>query len=197
MQKLALSIILLSAIFAGGCWRSASSSGNNNSKNARASSTPPEIKTSAEKDPSRIRGAVVHISDGDTFIMQDVESGERITIRIHAIDAPELAQDYGKESREHLRALIANQTVEVRRKKTDQFRRIVGAVFLNGKDIGLEMVDGGYAWHFKQYQKEQPPDERQAYASAEATALYKQLGLWRDARPVPPWEYRRQHQRRK
>jgi endonuclease YncB( thermonuclease family) len=135
----------------------------------------------------------VHISDGDTFIVED-ENGERITVRIHAIDAPELAQTFGRESREQLRALIANQGVEVRRQKTDQYHRTVGTVFLDGKDIGLEMVGGGYAWHFKQYQKEQPADERKLYADAEAAARNSRLGLWRDGDPAPPWEYRRTHE---
>ncbi len=194
MKKLTIFIFLVFTLLTGGCRPGQVSSGNNNK--AAVSGASPKVTAPSEKDPVRIRGSVVHISDGDTFIMQN-DNGERITVRIHAIDAPELSQAFGKESREQLRALIANQTVEVRRQKTDQFRRTVGAVFLEGKDIGLKMIESGYAWHFTQYKKEQPAEEGQAYASAEATALYLQQGLWRDERPVQPWEYRRQHGTRK
>ncbi len=148
-----------------------------------------------------IRGTVVHISDGDTFIVED-ENGKRTTIRIHAIDAPELSQDFGRESRENLRALIADQQVEVRTHDTDQFRRIVGTVFTGEenvapKDIGLAQVAGGFAWHFKQYQKEQPADERRAYSEAEETARNSRLGLWRGNNPLPPKDYRRTHDPRR
>jgi len=178
--------VLILALFAGGCRtvdRVPVNSGNSDNKSAK-------VNTPAKGGPALIKGTVVHISDGDTFIIE-TDAGERITIRIHAIDAPELAQTFGRESREELRALIANQTVEVRRQKTDQFRRTVGTVFLDGKDIGLEMIGGGYAWHFKQYQKEQPADERKFYADAETAARDSRLGLWRDENPLPPRDYRR------
>jgi endonuclease YncB( thermonuclease family) len=37
---------------------------------------------------------------------------------------------------------------------------------------------------------EQAPENRAAYAAAEAEARIEKRGLWRDARPVPPWEWR-------
>lgn len=170
------------------------SSGRANNTAARTSDRPAKVNPPSESGPAgikgTIRGTVVHISDGDTFIVE-AEGGERTTIRIHAIDAPELAQTFGKESREALRALIANQPVEIKQQKTDQYHRVVGSVFLNGKDIGLEMLNSGNVWYFRQYQKEQPAEEQQAYLAAEATALHQNLGLWRDAHPIPPWEYRR------
>lgn len=146
-------------------------------------------------DRNRIAGRVVHISDGDTFILED-ESRKRTTVRIHAIDAPELSQAYGRESREQLRALIANQQVEVRENNRDQFKRIVGAVFFNGRDMGLEMVRGGYVWHFKQYQKQQSVEDRKLYSDAEQTARNGRLGLWSENDPVQPQNYRRENETR-
>jgi endonuclease YncB( thermonuclease family) len=177
---------------AGGCRFVEVSPGINNAYTAPKKRAP-------SNDPARIadiKGAVVHISDGDTFIVESA-GGERTTIRIHAIDAPELSQDFGKESREQLRALIANQTVTVRKHNTDQYRRIVGSVFLNEKDIGLEMIGGGYAWHFKQYQKQQSAEEQKAYTAAENAARESRLGIWRDSNPTAPWDYRRLNQNRR
>jgi len=153
----------------------------------------PSTSSEPRKNPDRmIAGRVVHISDGDTFIIEK-ENGERTTIRIHAIDAPELAQEFGKESRENLRALIANQPVKISQKTTDRFQRIVGQVFLNGIDIGLEQVKSGYAWHFKQYAKEQQADDHAAYAAAEDAARNSKFGLWHGAQPVNPKDYRNTH----
>lgn len=151
---------------------------------------PAREKKSSERGTETITGTVVHISDGDTFIVEKADSGERIKIRMHAVDTPEIAQTFGKESREQLRALIANQTVEIRKQTTDRYQRTVGAVFLDGRDIGLEMIAGGYAWHYKAYQKEQTPENQKAYADAENTARSSRLGLWSKAGAKPPWDYR-------
>ncbi len=59
------------------------------------------------------------------------------------------------------------------------------------KDVGLEHVKAGFAWHLKKYQHEQSPEEQRLYADAENNARDARLGLWRDNNPNPPWEYRR------
>jgi hypothetical protein len=46
------------------------------------------------------------------------------------------------------------------------------------------------AWHYKAYQREQSPDDRLAYAAAEKDAAAAHIGLWQDAVPVAPWEWR-------
>ncbi len=56
--------------------------------------------------------------------------------------------------------------------------------------MNLAQVSAGFAWHYKQYEKEQSKQDRLAYAIAEQHAREQKLGLWRDANPVPPWEWR-------
>ncbi len=48
------------------------------------------------------------------------------------------------------------------------------------------------AWWFREYANEQTPEERQAYQAAEEAAKAEARGLWWEAKPVPPWEWRRQ-----
>ena len=55
-------------------------------------------------------------------------------------------------------------------------------------DVGLEQVYAGIAWHYKNKQSEL---DRQLYSSAEGTARRKELGLWNDTNPIPPWKWRR------
>lgn len=52
------------------------------------------------------------------------------------------------------------------------------------KTKSLRQVQRGLAWHYKAYQREQPPDDRLAYAAAEKDAAAARIGLWQDAKPV-------------
>jgi len=46
------------------------------------------------------------------------------------------------------------------------------------------------AWWFREYAHEQSAADRTAYESAEDAARITRRGLWQDARPVAPWEWR-------
>jgi endonuclease YncB( thermonuclease family) len=46
-------------------------------------------------------------------------------------------------------------------------------------------------WDYKEYQHEQPTQERLVYAQEEENAKASRVGLWKDAKPVPPWEWRK------
>jgi endonuclease YncB( thermonuclease family) len=48
------------------------------------------------------------------------------------------------------------------------------------------------AWHYKQYESEQSKEDRETYAQAELATRAQALGLWKDTKAIPPWEYRRQ-----
>ena len=63
-------------------------------------------------------------------------------------------------------------------------------MIVNGEDANLEQVEAGMAWHYKKYQREQTPADRVEYSDAELEARRHKLGLWHDANPLPPWEYR-------
>ena len=76
--------------------------------------------------------------------------------------------------------------------KHDRYGRIVGKVLLNGRDVCLDQVTAGMAWHYKFYQDDQTPEDRQLYAAAEIAARAGKVGLWIDPNPVPPWDFRRQ-----
>lgn len=140
---------------------------------------------------STLRGQVVRVADGDTVTLRDAVAKTH-RIRLAGIDAPEQAQAHGRESREHLAQLVAGREVEVRYRKVDDYGRLVGTLWLDGRDLNLAQLQAGWAWHYRHYQDEQPPAERLAYAQAEAQARQAGLGLWQDAAPTPPWDYRRQ-----
>lgn len=54
----------------------------------------------------------------------------------------------------------------------------------------MMLVTRGFAWHYKAYEREQSANDRKLYDFAEQDARAGRRGLWADAEPVPPWEFR-------
>jgi endonuclease YncB( thermonuclease family) len=147
---------------------------------------------STANEPGRqtLSGRVVRIADGDTITVLDASNTQH-RIRLQGIDAPESKQDFGTQSKKKLSGLIFGKDVEVVYEKTDQYGRLLGKVLLDGRDINLEQVRSGMAWHFKEYEREQSIEDRELYARAEDEARSARRGLWVDKNPVEPGEFRR------
>jgi micrococcal nuclease len=131
-----------------------------------------------------LRGKVVGVHDGDTMTLL-VDKVEH-KIRLDAIDAPEAKQAFGEASRKSLAAMIAGKQAVVEWQKKDRYGRIIGRVSVGGTEVNVLQVAYGMAWHFKEYNKEA------RFANAESTARQRKIGLWQDAAPVAPWEFRKQ-----
>lgn len=134
-------------------------------------------------------GKVVGVTDGDTVTVL-TPLNEQYKIRLAGIDAPEKAQAYGQRSKEKMSDLVFGKPVSVEWNKRDRYQRIVGKVSIADKDAGLALVSAGLAWHYKKYEMDQSPIDRERYAAAEGRARTARFGLWGDADSVPPWEWR-------
>ncbi len=88
--------------------------------------------------------------------------------------------------------MVFDRDVTVTYQKTDQYGRLVGKITIDGKDINLEQVKLGMAWHYKEYQNEQAPEDRELYAKAEDDARAARRGLWQDANPIEPSAFRKE-----
>jgi endonuclease YncB( thermonuclease family) len=133
-------------------------------------------------------GKVVAIADGDTITVL-IERRE-VKVRIGGIDAPEKKQPFGQQSKQAMSDCAFGKEVNVQWKKTDRYGRTIGKVVADGVDCGLRQIELGLAWHYKAYQKEQPPEDRITYATAESSARSSLEGLWSDPTQTPPWEFR-------
>lgn len=140
--------------------------------------------------PIIFEGRVVGVEDGDTITVLD-SSNANHRIRLQGIDAPEKDQAFGTRSGQNLSQVIFNKVVTIEWSKHDRYGRIVGKVRLGSQDVCLEQIKAGMAWHYKYYEVEQKPDDRQAYADAEIVARAGEVGLWIDPFPIPPWDFRR------
>jgi endonuclease YncB( thermonuclease family) len=160
--------------------------------NAPRASSPPSGYQSRSKQTSPLSyfsGRVVSIEDGDTIVVLDADSRTN-KIRLAGIDAPEGGQAFGDRSRQNLSDEVFGKDVVIEWFKRDRYGRIVGKVLLDGRDVCLEQVRVGMAWHYKYYQTEQTPEDRRLYADAEDQARASRRGLWVDVNPIPPWEFR-------
>jgi endonuclease YncB( thermonuclease family) len=148
---------------------------------------------------AEVSGTVLRIADGDTILLLTTD-GRRQSIRIAGIDAPEPAQPFGRESRAYLARLVAAGEVRAECPQTDRRGSIVCKVWARPTDcptcaqtvdIGLAQIAGGMAWWYRRYGLDQSAADRARYESEEQAARSNTRGLWVDAKPVPPWDWRR------
>jgi micrococcal nuclease len=130
-------------------------------------------------------GRVVKIVDGDTIDVR-LKSGP-IRIRFHGVDAPEKAQDHGKEATTALSTLIMGKDVQVEPFQQDRYDRLVGIVYLGKLNVNAELVRNGHAWALRRYMRKADAH----LCSLESQARYNHRGLWASAKAIAPWEYRR------
>lgn len=147
---------------------------------------------------------VVGISDGDTLTARcERDDGtETVKVRLAGIDAPEKSQPFGRRSRQHLAYLAFRKIATIEARKTDRYGRTVARVLVADPsctsgdcpktlDVGMAQLTVGLAWWYRQYEDEQPPQERGQYEFAEFESRAKRAGLWSDADSVAPWAWRK------
>jgi endonuclease YncB( thermonuclease family) len=124
------------------------------------------------------------VSDGDTFTYL-TDAKEQVKVRMHGIDCPEKKQAYGQAAREKLSGLIFGKQVRVQATDTDRYRRVVAIVFVDNVNVNEEMIRSGMAWHYRAY------DKNPTWARLQEEARAQRVGLWSQARPTAPWDWRR------
>lgn len=134
-----------------------------------------------------LKGEIIRIVDGDTAEL--LYNGELpLMIRFEHIDAPEKRgnQPYGNKAKTILSDLCFDQEVTlITDGEFDMGGRIIGELInADGINVNKELVRLGYAWHFKKY------SEDMSYAVLEKEARKNKRGLWQDANPIAPWDFR-------
>ncbi|WP_343303683.1 thermonuclease family protein [Chitinophaga niabensis] len=134
-------------------------------------------------------GKVTAVKDGDTIEM--LVNGKPIRIRLFGVDAPEKGQPFGEKSRQFTAGLCFGKVVKAIQKSRDQYRRVVAEVFLpDNSSLNYRLLQAGFAWHYTNFSK------NETWAAAALKAKKEGNGLWKDAHPVAPWDWRKQKPRR-
>lgn len=132
-------------------------------------------------------GRVTSITDGDTLKILNTDGKSQI-IRLYGIDAPERAQPYGTQATNALRQKLSNAQVRIVQQDIDAYGRYVGIIFLNERNINLEMVAQGHAWWYEFF-----ASTNRELEQAQSEAQDRNLGLWSSPNPVDPYQWRRSH----
>lgn len=109
----------------------------------------------------------LRIIDGDTFHYNNLK------IRLYNIDSPEMSQKGGKESKEQLIKLLRNKVLRYKILKFDNYKRAICAVYVNNRDVSLEMVRLGYSTVYRRY------CSSSTFYSAEKEAKRQKKGIWK------------------
>ena len=145
------------------------------------------------KPYNEITGTVTRVSDGDTLTIK-TDKKKTITVRLARIDAPEIshygkpAQPYGIEARDWLKEVARGEPVTVQIDTVDKYGRSVGTVFMGNENLNAIMVEDGYAWVYDQYAQDV---QGAGLNELEQVAREKKKGLWQDANPIPPSDFRK------
>lgn len=125
---------------------------------------------------------ILRISDGDSFQVRVGDSSFRV--RMHGVDAPELDQPYGRQSRYCLKEILSVAPIRLQEEYKDPYGRMVATILdENGQDLNERAVRRGCAWAYVHYSSK--------YSHAERQARKERLGLWEERNPIPPWMWRR------
>lgn len=134
---------------------------------------------------------VLDVYDGDTMTvapMGDVRVP--IKLRLYGIDAPELEQSCGPQSRDHLLSLVRpGENVEVIRMSTDKYGRMV-ALVAKGRVLNADMLEAGQAWAYPAFCN---APFCKGWKKLEQDAKEARRGLWSRKNPTPPWKWRKRH----
>jgi micrococcal nuclease len=141
---------------------------------------------------------VTRVYDGDTIKVEghDIE----IMVRLVGIDAPETSrkkhepgQPFSQQATKHLAGLVLNKVVDVKGYGMDRYNRVLGEIFLDGKNINLEMVRAGLAEIYRG--RHAPGFDPSPYDQAEIEARDAKQGMWvQGDMYVSPGEWRRKSQ---
>lgn len=127
-------------------------------------------------------GEIVSVHDGDTLTA--VQNGQHYTLRLNAIDAPELDQAFGVASQQSLAALCLQQTARIDELGHDKYDRVLARVSCRGLDVNSEQIRLGMAWHYTRYSQDRE------LAGLEGVARTQKRGLWSLPQPEAPWHHR-------
>ena len=148
-----------------------------------------------------VTGTVIKVSDGDSIHISTPEQ-TKLKVRLYGIDAPETpkinnrtrqinkpGQPYGEDSWKALQDKIMGKQVKVDIIEFDKYRRAVCMVWLDDRNINIEMVREGYAEAFIEYLK--PPYQSQ-FLEEEQKARKANRGIW----SIPDYERPRDFRKR-
>jgi len=141
-------------------------------------------------EAQRMQAKIVAMGSASAFAVLDSAHKLR-RVKLTGVDAPERRQPFFEQARQLASEYLETSPVEIVVDAVDDDARIHGRIAVDGRDLGLVLLQEGFAWCDPADSSHLPRALRAAYAQACEQARAARRGLWRDAHAVPPWEFRK------
>jgi len=137
------------------------------------------------------------VTDGDTITV--TQNSFKTKIRLVGIDAPEKSrkkhepgQPFSQASTKYLASLVLNKYVDIVSYGTDRYGRTLGVVYVDGKNVNLELVKAGLAEVYRG--KPAPGFDNDLYQKAEDETRSAGKGMWSlGDKYISPKDWRKYH----
>lgn len=117
---------------------------------------------------------------------------KQLRVILASIIAPELDQPFGTKAKDYLSDLILDKEIEYAVSYTGMWNIKVVFIAIGSTKVNAAMIEQGLAWHHVYH----PASDRALYLNNEALSRIEldarsdKRGLWSDARPIPPLDWR-------
>jgi micrococcal nuclease len=124
---------------------------------------------------------VIRVSDGDTIVVRPLYGGgKKERVRLLDIDTPERGEEFSKEARKALAALVGRGPVRLAYRRPgvpqrDKYGRLLAYVLVNRVNVNIEMVRSGWSRFYSRHGQGNFPTE---FRRAEAEARAAKRGIW-------------------
>ena len=136
-----------------------------------------------------LQAKVIEVESGSTLVVSN--TSRPLHVRFKAIAPPLAGQPFSDAAREHLKTLVLDKAVIVEYTHLAE-GYLEAKVFLNGVDVGSQMLRDGVAWYDRSSDYELSTADRLLYEQCEQAARNEKRGLWEDPVAISPWEFRKQ-----
>lgn len=118
---------------------------------------------------------MIYTIDGDSIKAHCPQhSKSPLSIRLWGIDAPELGQSpWGDNSKKALQQFVESSDITLFFYEKDRYNRFIAKLFYQNEDIGLKMVENGFAVVYHRYNNDLD------YKKKEKTAKIAKVGIWK------------------
>lgn len=139
-----------------------------------------------------IMGTVTSVVDGDSVWVTPDRGGKAIEVRLAGIDAPEICQQGGAESKAFLAEKVLKHPVRLvvgnGGAAHDSYGRTLGTLWLGEVEVNRLMVEEGHAW------SERVKWDRGPYVTQERMAQALSRGVHKEGKAaLMPKDFRQRH----
>lgn len=132
-----------------------------------------------------LTGKVIKIKDGDTVVVIDAANNQT-TLRLAEVDCPEKTQAFGTKAKQFTSDAVYLKQVKYEVTDIDRYGRSIAKIYYDdNKYLSAEIIKNGFGWQYKQY------STSKLLAQLEQEARQNKRGLWVDANPIYPSDFRR------